>query len=137
MQTLTIIYDPRCGLCTQIKAWLIRQPAYVALKLLAAGSDDARSRFPEIPPGELAVVSDSGDIWFGDHAWIICLWALRRYRRWARRLARPLLQPLARQAFAAVSHNRSALSLLLGFRSEDELRGHLSEVPVPPCQIQP
>jgi len=137
IQTLTVIYDPRCGLCTQIKDWLGKQPAYVALRLLAAGSAEAKERFPTIPEGELAVVSDSGEVWRGDNAWIICLWALREYRQWAGRLAGPALRPLARQAFAAVSHNRSMLSRFLGLRSEAELREQLSDVEVPPCRIRP
>jgi predicted DCC family thiol-disulfide oxidoreductase YuxK len=123
IQTLTVIYDPRCGLCTRIKDWLARQPAYVALRLLAAGSIEALAQFPTIPAGELAVVSDSGQVWRGDNAWIICLWALCEYRQWATRLASPMLRPLARQAFAAVSQHRLAFSL--------------SEVILPPCQINP
>jgi predicted DCC family thiol-disulfide oxidoreductase YuxK len=137
IHTLTVIYDPRCGLCTQIKGWLGRQPAYVALRLLAAGSAEARAQFPTIPEGELAVVSDSGQVWRGDNAWIICLWALCEYRQWAAKLASPVLRPLARQAFAAVSQHRSALSRFLGLRSEAELRKQLSEITVPPCQIHP
>ncbi len=89
IHSLTVIYDPRCGLCTQIKDWLGRQPAYVALRLLAAGSAEVQERFPMIPPGELAVISDSGEMWRGDNAWIICLWALCEYRQWAARLASP------------------------------------------------
>jgi predicted DCC family thiol-disulfide oxidoreductase YuxK len=136
IHTLTVIYDPRCGLCTQIKAWLVRQPAYVALRLLAAGSAEARERFPMIPVGDLAVVSDSGQVWRGDNAWIVCLWALCEYREWAARLASPVLRPLARQAFAAVSQHRFALSRFLGLTSESELHKQLSEITVPPCQIQ-
>ncbi|MGH9593934.1 MAG: DCC1-like thiol-disulfide oxidoreductase family protein [Bryobacteraceae bacterium] len=135
IHTLTVIYDPRCGLCTQIKGWLAGQPACVTLRLLAAGSAEARERFPMIPAGELAVVSDSGQVWRGDNAWIVCLWALCEYRQWAAKLASPLLRPLARQAFSAVSQRRSALSRFLGLRSEADLRRQLSEVTLPPCQI--
>jgi predicted DCC family thiol-disulfide oxidoreductase YuxK len=137
IHTLTVIYDPRCGLCTQIKDWLGRQPAYVALRLLPAGSAEVREHFPMIPSGELAVISDSGQVWHGDNAWIICLWALCDYRPWAARLASPALRPLARQAFAAVSQHRSVLSRFLRLRSEAQLRERLMGVRVPPCQIQP
>ena len=89
------------------QAWLGRQPAYVRLQLVAA-SEAARDLFPALPPGELAVVSDSGDVWIGDRAWIVVLWALREYRGWATKLSSPLLLPMARQAFAAISRNRSA-----------------------------
>lgn len=137
MQTLFILYDPRCGICTRIRDWLLRQPAYVALRLIAIGSAEARERFPMLKPDkqELVVVADSGEVWIGDRAWITCLWALREFRNWARRLSSPALLPLARQAFIAFSGNRSVLSRLLGMRGEAELRQILREIPAPPCQI--
>ena len=135
MQTLYVVYDPHCGLCTQLKAWLGSQPAYVQLHLLAAGSDEARTRFPALPAGELAVVSDSGETWLGDRAWIIVLWVLREYRSWAAKLASPVLLPVARQAFAAISRNRQAFSRWFGLYGEAELRANLSQVALPPCEI--
>ena len=81
------------------------------------------------------MVSDRRDVWLGNRAWIIVLWALRRYRSWARRLASPALQPFARQAYAAIAHNRLGISKLLGLKSEAELRGHLERVVIPPCQV--
>jgi len=134
METLYVVYDDRCGLCTQLKEWLGRQPAYVRLQLVAS-SEAARDRFPSLPPGELAVVSDSGETWLGDRAWIMVLWALRDYRSWAAKLASPLLLPMARQAFAVISRNRSAFSRWLGLYGETELRANLSQVPIPPCEI--
>jgi len=135
MQTLFVIYDDRCGLCTQLKEWLGRQPAYVPLELVAAGSEEALQHFPEFPSGELAVISDTGEAWLGDSAWIIVLWALREYRGWAAKLASPLLLPMARQAFAAISRNRSAFSRWLGLYGEADLRANLSQIPIPPCEI--
>ncbi len=134
MKTLYVVYDDRCGLCTQLKEWLGRQPAYVRLQLVSA-SEAARDLFPSLPPGELAVISDSGETWLGDSAWIMVLWALRDYRSWAAKLASPLLLPMARQAFAAISRNRSAFSRWLGLYGEAELRANLSQIPIPPCEI--
>ena len=136
MKTLYVVYDDRCGLCTQLKEWLGRQPAYVRLQLVAS-SEAARDLFPSLPPGELAVVSDTGETWLGDSAWIMVLWALRDYRSWAAKLASPLLLPMARQAFAAISRNRSAFSRWLGLYGEAELRENLSQIPIPPCEIKP
>jgi predicted DCC family thiol-disulfide oxidoreductase YuxK len=129
-----VIYDDRCGLCTQLKDWLGRQPAYVRLQLVAA-SEAARDLFPSLPPGELAVVSDAGETWLGDRAWIMVLWALRDYRSWAAKLATPLLLPMARQAFAAISRNRTAFSRWLGLYGEAQLRDNLSQIAIPPCEI--
>jgi len=135
MQTLYVIYDPHCGMCTEIKDWLVRQPTYVPLRLVPAGSEQAQALFPRTSADEIAVVSDQGDVWLGNRAWVIVLWALKRYRGWALRLASPGLQPFARQAYTAIAHNRMGISKLLGLKSEAELRGHLERVVIPPCQI--
>ena len=134
MNTLFVLYDAHCGLCTEVRDWLQSQPAYIPLRLLASDSAEAHGKFPGLPAGELAVVSDAGDVWLGNHAFIICLWALRSYRSWARRLASPLLRPMARQAFEAISRNRRNVSALLGLKSDVELKEQLSEVTIPPCR---
>lgn len=136
METLFVLYDARCGLCTQLKTWLARQPAYVRLQLMPSGSDEARRRFPGLPTGELAAISDTGETWNGDSAWIVVLWALRDYRAWAAKLASPALLPLARQAFAAISRNRWAFSRWLGLYAESEVRANLDRIPIPPCDLE-
>jgi predicted DCC family thiol-disulfide oxidoreductase YuxK len=88
------------------------------LDLLPANSDAAKRLFPTLAsdggPEELVVVTDEGDYYKGNHAWIMCLYALTEYRDWAYRLAQPSLLPLARQAFEALSHNRARISRWLG-----------------------
>ena len=133
MQTLYVLYDARCGLCTQVRDWLQTQPAYVDIRLLPSDSDEVRHRFPGLPSDELVVVGDSVEVWFGENAFLVCLWALREYREWAGRLASPLLRPMARQAFEAVSRNRHGVSGLLRLKSEAELKKKLSEVGIPTC----
>lgn len=136
MRTLYVLYDPHCGLCTQVKSWLLAQPALVPMHLLAAGSPEAKRLFPAISGGkEVTVISDQGYVWRGDAAWVVCLWALRYYRDWSKRLASPLLLPFAKQAFAAVSHHRRALSGFLGLRSEAEMAEALRNVELPVCEI--
>jgi hypothetical protein len=104
--------------------------------MVSSVSDEAREKFSSLPPGELAVISDAGQVWLGDNAFLVCLWALRRYRAFARTLAGPLLRPLARQAFSELSHSRGNISRLLGLKSEVEIRKHLAEVVIPPCELQ-
>ena len=133
MKALYVLYDAECGLCTEVQDWLRKQPSHLDLQVLPSNSDEVRRRFPGLPSGELAVVSDRGEVWLGDNAFIVCLWALRDYRGWAQRFASSLLRPMARQAFEAVSHNRRNLSKLLGLKSEVELKKQLSEVDIPPC----
>ena len=131
----TIVYDADCGLCTRVKDWMKQQVPLVGLDFLAAGSTEARRKFPQVPTGELAVVANTGEVWLGDHAWIICLWALREYRDLAFRLTSPLLLRLSREAFALVSKNRLALSEMLRLRSTRELEQVLCNVAVTRCQV--
>jgi hypothetical protein len=110
MQKLTVYYDARCGLCCATRAWIERQHQLVRVECVPA----------EEPGAELTVIADSGDIWEGDSAWIVVLWALSDYRRWAMRLASPSMLPLARTLFAKLSQYRGSLSCSLGL--EPELR---------------
>lgn len=121
MQSLTVLYDARCNLCAQVKAWLEQQPAYLELVFLPAGSPAARQRFPKLDHAstlaEMTVISDTGAVYTESNAWVICLWALRNYRGWALRLATPELQPLARRVAIWVAQNR----FRFGSRSFDDL----------------
>ncbi len=137
MRYLVILYDSRCGVCTWLKGWLREQRAYFPLYLVAMQSEEARSRFPQqlLKGDDLSVVSDSGEVWIGDRAWIVCLWALRDYRSWAMRLSSPRLLPFARQAFVELSHHRLALSRMLGLRSEEDMRRYFGDVPIPTCEV--
>jgi predicted DCC family thiol-disulfide oxidoreductase YuxK len=135
VRELTVIYDSRCGLCTRIKSWLVKQPAYVRVRPMASNSWESRERFPELQPQEIAVIADTGEVWLGNHAWIICLWALEEYRGWAIRLSTPTLLPLARQAFALFSESRFMISRLLRLDDDTNLAQHLANTRVPPCQI--
>lgn len=135
VSSFTILYDADCGLCTSTKDWIRQQVSLVGLQFVATGSPEAQKRFPQLRAGELAVVSNTGQVWLGDHAWIVCLWALRDCRDLAFRLTSPLLSLLAREAFSVVSKNRVALSSMLRLRNEREIEQQLRKVLVPRCQI--
>jgi len=132
--SLTIVYDADCGLCTRLKDWVGEQAPMVRIGFVAAGSSEARRRFPQVPAGELAVVADTGEVWLGNRAWIVCLWALQGYRDLAVRLTSPLLVLLAREAFAVVSRNRYTLSSLLGLGNERDIEQELRKVVAPRCE---
>lgn len=140
MECLYVLYDDRCGLCRTMKNWAKYQPAFVPLVFLAAGSDRARKMFPGLggsgAPEELIAVSDEGHVYRNDGAWIMCLYALVETREWALRLGSPLLRPLAKQAFTAVSHGRGTISQWLGLDDHDASE-RLKRVSVPPCDLQP
>jgi predicted DCC family thiol-disulfide oxidoreductase YuxK len=135
MRSLTVAYDPECGLCTRVASWLVSQPKWMALRLIPS------SALPRLYPAlaarevheEVIVISDEGGVYLGDHAWIMCLYALRRYRGWALRLSRPALLPRARQAFALLSSNRRRISEWLGPLSDSDLQAQLGKAQVPKC----
>jgi len=125
MKRLRVYYDERCGLCTSLVGWIGKQRQLVPIECAPkpAGQTD------------LAVLSESGEVWTGDSAWLIVLWALDEYRDWSYRLARPELLPLARQAFATISKNRAQLSSWLGLKADEEIAARLREVSLPGCSL--
>jgi predicted DCC family thiol-disulfide oxidoreductase YuxK len=134
--SICVAYDATCGICTSVKDWMGRQTPLVTLEFVATGSAEARRRFPALPAGELAVIADTGEVWLGNHAWIVCLWALRDYRGWAERLSRPGLSLLAREAFALISSNRARLSGIFRLPSDVALEQQLRKVMVPKCEAE-
>lgn len=111
---LTVLYDAGCGLCRTARTWLASRAQLVPLEFVAAGSHEARRRYPALDADEtladITVVADDGGVYTGDGAWIICLWALDGYRGLAARLSRPDLRPAARrvvEAAAALRRSRT------------------------------
>ncbi len=90
---LTVLYDASCALCRRARGWLMRQRQLVPLEFVAAASNEARRRFPELDSREtmkeLHVVDELGRVYRGEKAWLICLWALDEYRGWSLRIAEP------------------------------------------------
>ena len=111
MTRLTVFYDARCGLCCAVRTWLARQPQLMPL--------DCRPKNRHTGD-DLVVVADSGEMWSGDSAWLMVLWALAEYRSWSYRLASPLLLPTARTLFATLSEYRGSLSCRLGLTADEQ-----------------
>lgn len=114
MQELVVLYDAQCGLCRRFKEWLAGQrlaPNMVGLGFVAAGSTEARQRYPELDHAatlrEVTVVADDGAVYVGDRAWIVCLWATAEHRAAAVRLASPAMRPVARAMVQAAAGLRS------------------------------
>jgi len=102
---LTVLYDGSCGMCTGVQGWLEGQALLVACDLVPAGSPEARRRFPHLDHAatleEVTVVADTGEVWTGDAAWVVCLWATVDHRALAQHLSgslRPLVRAAARTA---------------------------------------
>ena len=119
MSSLTVLYDPRCGLCRRVQEWLEDQPKLVQLILVPVKSEEALSRFPHLDHeptlNDLTVISDQGAVYFGPKAWLMILWALCRYREWAYRLAAPELLPTTRRVVSMISQHRYQISRAAGW----------------------
>jgi predicted DCC family thiol-disulfide oxidoreductase YuxK len=114
MSSLTVLYDPACGLCRRVHEWLEEQPKLVQLVLVPVKSDEARKRFPNLDHeptvNELTVISDRGAVYFGSKAWLMVLWALSGYRAWSYRLSSPELLPTVRRVVSLISQHRYQIS---------------------------
>lgn len=139
MEKLYVLYDPRCELCERLKDWLLIQRSWLGLSMVPASSEKARKLFPELDKiasaKDLVVVSDDGQVFLNERAWIMTLYALEDYREWANRLAHPLLLPLARQAFATISRNRFAISRWLKASGPEAIAADLRKVVLEPCVL--
>lgn len=124
MRYLTVLYDANCELCRNIRAWLLEQPTFIELRFIPAASEAAVSRFPGLDHqrtvSELTVVSDTGAVYYGSKGWLVCLWALREYRLWSFRLARPDLLPTSRRFIAWLSRNRYKFAGISKFLAKEQ-----------------
>jgi predicted DCC family thiol-disulfide oxidoreductase YuxK len=139
VEKIYVLYDPKCGLCCRLKDWILVQRSWLGIAVLEQGSERARRLFPELEriagKDDLAVISDEGAVYLNDRAWIMVMYAMVEYREWASRLTHPLLMPLARQAFAALSKNRHSISRWLSSENTEEIAGELRKVELEPCAL--
>ena len=137
MEKLYVLYDPKCELCCRLKNWILVQRSWIGLAVVEQGSEKAKRLFPELDQiagkEDLAVISDEGAVYLNDRAWIMVLYAMVEYRDWAARLTHPLLMPLARQAFAALSKNRHLISSWLSSENPEAIAGVLRKIELEPC----
>lgn len=136
MEKLYVLYDPTCELCCRLKNWILVQRSWIGIAVVEQGSEKAKRLFPELDQiagkEDLVVISDEGAVYLNNNAWIMVLFAMVEYRDWASRLTHPLLMPLARQAFAALSNNRHFISSWL---STETIAGELQKVELAPCAV--
>lgn len=131
MRSLTVLYDPACRLCAFAAGWLRRQRQLVPLDLVPAGSRQARTRFPDLDHAatrrEVTVIGDAGQVFTGDAAWVVCLWALADRRKLAHDLSTGPGRRMARAAVLAAAK----------YRESTADRGPAPVPPVPPWPLLP
>jgi predicted DCC family thiol-disulfide oxidoreductase YuxK len=122
---LQVIFDPTCELCRRLATWLRREPTWIPVTLIASDDAGIQQRIGRAAPigEELVVVDGWGHIWVGADAFLVALWATRRYRAWSYRLAGGALAPLAQKWFDLLSSERRRISDML----EGQRRGGCSE----------
>lgn len=132
MTTLYVLFDRNCVLCTRAAKWLEWEPSYLSIRCLPSDSIAAVRRFPTIVASgvasEVIVIADTGEVYRGDAAWLMCLYALRRYRPLAMRLARPGWRPMVKRAIAFIGRNRHRLSWFCGPPLSDVLRNVAADI---------
>lgn len=138
MKTLTIFYDPHCGLCARFRLWLEAQPKRVNVEFLGYDSAEAAQRFPGLlnlgADKEIVVLADDGRWWQGPAAWITCLWATFEYQAWAFRFAAPIFQPLVKKAVHLLSENRLTISRLMSLKADQQLAAAIGSIPDAKCE---
>lgn len=141
MRKLYVLYDEDCGFCRRVMRWITHQRQLVTLIPLPRQSIAARQMFAPVIDAagddEMVAVADDGGVYRGTSAYLVCMWALKRTRRWSYRLARPALRPLVRGAFATLARNRLALSKLLGVSNDQQLAQELRRREPPRCTPMP
>lgn len=137
MKTLTIFYDPRCGLCATFRAWLEAQPKRVGVEFLSFASAEAEERFPGLvkigADRDVVVLADDGRWWQGSAAWLACLWTTIPYYEWSFRLAAPVFQPFVKKAVHLLSENRLTFSRLMHLANDAELATAIQSLPEAGC----
>lgn len=112
---LTVVYDDECELCRRCRHWLATQPLLVDVSFLSASDPRAIERYGDLPwfRTELVVLTDQGFAWIGGEAFVMALWATRRWRTLSYRISGPSFGWLAERFFHALSSNRSVVSGML------------------------
>lgn len=141
MKSLCVLYDSGCGLCVYCRKWVMRQTAYVPIEFVPQGSSEAARRYPELqtesPPQELIVIDDQGNVYRAEKAWLMILFALRRYRGLAIRLAKSQRIDMARRVYHWVSAHRYSISKRLWTRGEPDFYKQLDTLRDPPrCMVE-
>jgi predicted DCC family thiol-disulfide oxidoreductase YuxK len=116
MRRLFVLYDACCPICESCRRFLERRTQLVSLCFVPAQGLAAREIAGRLPwlGRELVVVDDLGRAWAGPAAFLMCFWALKRWRCFATLFTFEPLCMLAEGFFKWVSGHRSLLSAVFG-----------------------
>ncbi len=81
---LTVLYDPDCPVCRRAATWLRNADLLVPVRLMPVASAAARESYPDLDHEAcrkvITVIGDGGQVYRGEDAYIMCLWAAKRTR---------------------------------------------------------
>lgn len=119
---IEVYYDGRCGMCCTFHEWVNKQERAYPVRFIPYQSPQAEEWFPGVnelePEREMIVRDDRRDIYRAAEGWVLCLLSCHKYQGMARRLASPVLLPVAEKACHALAARRHGLSKLF-FRKKD------------------
>jgi len=99
MNKLFILYDAQNEFALRCRHWLGDNPSFLPLEFIPFQSPELLAKIPGVEAYKsshhLLVVSNEGAVYAGPQAFIMCLYALEKYRDWAGRLSTPELLPFA------------------------------------------
>jgi predicted DCC family thiol-disulfide oxidoreductase YuxK len=106
---LTVLFDPDCPLCRELRNWLSGRRTSIPLELIAAGSDLARLRFPDLDVNRtssvLTLIDGRGAVFEDEGAWLV-LASILGWDGFARHFASRTRKPFVRAGLKAVDSYR-------------------------------
>ena len=92
--TVIVLYDERCDLCRRLRDWLGRQRTLNEVEFVAADSEAAHRRFPDLDHARstrvLTAITSDGRVYEAERAWLLCAWLLPAWRPLAEQASTPL-----------------------------------------------
>jgi predicted DCC family thiol-disulfide oxidoreductase YuxK len=117
MKHIYAFYDGACGLCQQCRTMLTKEGQIIPVIFLPYQSLDALHLCPVLyslePHRQIVAMTDTGDIYQGERAWLLLLWATHRWRDLSYTLAGPMFRGLVTKAVELISKNRLGISRVL------------------------
>jgi len=138
---LTVLYDGHCDFCSRCMIWLQEQQQRIPLEFIPIHSASTKQRYPSLfnkdDADELIVISNQGEVYRKDKAFIMCLFALEEYVEWAFHFSKPAYRPFIRHGYQYLSHFRFSLSKLFSsYEKEDIIKRLNLSTPENNCQIR-
>ena len=100
-------------------------------------AERAEEVFPGIhtldPAREMIVRTETGEIYRGAEAWVMCLYSCANHRDLAKRLARPAMLAVAIRVCHLLAANRHGLSKVFFRRKDKEVRKTLHQMDLLEC----